>query len=64
MDGNFSMEMPAGFVSALAANSEAMQKFAAYTSEQKMQVLGGAKQIRSKLEMRNYVNQIAEGGMM
>ncbi len=64
MDYNPYAEMPAGFVSALAANSEAMEKFAAYSGEQKKQAVDGAKQIRSKLEMRNYVNQIAEGGMM
>ena len=34
------------------------------TKEQKKQVVDGTKQIRSKLEMRNYVNQIAEGGML
>lgn len=64
MDSNFYGDMPAGFVSALAANSEAMEKFSAYSSEQKRKVLDGTKQLRSKLEMRNYVNQIAEGGML
>ncbi len=64
MDNNPYREMPVGFVSALAANSEAMQKFSAYSSEQKKQVIDGTKHIRSKLEMRNYVNQIAEGGML
>lgn len=64
MDNNFSGAMPAGFVSALAANSEAMESFSKLTHEQKKQVLDGTKHIRSKLEMRNYVNQIAEGGML
>ena len=64
MDDFSSSALPAGFVSALAANTEAMENFSRLTKEQKKQVVDGTKQIRSKLEMRNYVNQIAEGGMM
>ncbi len=64
MDDFSSGALPAGFVSGLAANTEAMESFSKLTKEQKKQIVDGTKQIRSKLEMRNYVNQIAEGGMM
>lgn len=64
MDNNLLSGLPAGFGMALAANAEAMDSFARLSDEQKKKVLDGTQYIRSKLEMRNYVNQIAEGGMM
>ena len=64
MDDNLLNSLPMGFGMALAANSEALESFAKLTQEQKNKVLDGTKHIRSKLEMRNYVNQIAEGGML
>ena len=64
MDNNLPDSLPVGFEMALAANAEAMDSFSKLTREQKKTVLDGAKHIRSKLEMRNYVNQIAEGGML
>lgn len=63
--GNNSLDsLPMGFGMALAANAEAMESFAKLSQEQKNKVIDGTKHIRSKLEMRNYVNQIAEGGML
>lgn len=64
MDNDLLNSLPMGFGMALAANAEAMESFAKLSREQKEKVLDGTKHIRSKLEMRNYVNQIAEGGMM
>lgn len=64
MDNNLLDSLPMGFGMALAANVEAMESFSKLTREQKQKVLDGSKHIRSKLEMRNYVNQIAEGGML
>lgn len=64
MDNDLHDALPTGFGMALAANVEAMESFSKLTREQKQKVLDGAGHIRSKLEMRNYVNQIAEGGML
>ena len=64
MDDSLFNSLPMGFGMALAANAEAMENFAKLSGEQKDKVLDGTKHIRSKLEMRNYVNQIAEGGML
>ena len=64
MDNDLLNGLPMGFGMALAANAEAMVSFAKLSQEQREKVLDGTKHIRSKLEMRNYVNQIAEGGML
>ena len=64
MDNNLLNSLPMGFGMALAANAEALDSFAKLSEEQKKKVLDGTQYIRSKLEMRNYVNQIAEGGML
>ena len=64
MDNNLLNSLPMGFGMALAANAEALDSFAKLSEEQKKKVLDGTQYIRSKLETRNYVNQIAEGGML
>lgn len=51
-------EMPIGFAMALAMNSEAMQKFAALTEEQKQKIIAGTHTVKSKDEMHQYVNDL------
>lgn len=51
-------EMPVGFAMALAMNPEAMQKFSALSKDEKQQVLSGANSVKSRDEMRRYVNTL------
>lgn len=51
-------EMPVGFSMALSMNPDAMQKFATLDETQKQSILAGTHDIRSKEEMRKYVNSL------
>lgn len=51
-------EMPVGFAMALAMNPEAMQKFGALSEEQKQQIIAGTHAVKSRDEMRQYVNNL------
>lgn len=52
--------LPLGF--GLAMNSDAMRGFASLSDEEKKQVIEAARQIRSREEMQQFVNSIAEIG--
>lgn len=54
-------EMPVGFAMALAINPEAMQKFGALSEEQKQQIIAGTHTIKSRDEMRRYVDSLVNG---
>lgn len=54
-------DMPVGFAMALAMNPEAMQKFGAFSEEQKQQIIAGTHAIKSRDEMHQYVDSIAKG---
>ena len=54
-------EMPVGFAMALAMNSEAMQKFATLSEEQKQQIIAGTHTVKSRDEMRRYVDPSVNG---
>lgn len=51
-------EMPVGFSMALSMNPDAMQKFEALDETQKQSILAGTHDIKSKEEMRKYVNSL------
>lgn len=50
--------MPVGFSMVLSMNPYAMQKFATLDETQKQSILAGTHDIRSKEEMRKYVNSL------
>ncbi len=52
-------EMPLGFSFILAQNPEAMQKFAMMSESQKQEVINGTHSIKSKAEMREYVDKLS-----
>lgn len=51
-------EMPIGFSMALAQNPDAMQKFALLDEDKKKQIIDGTHSVKSKQEMREYVNRV------
>lgn len=54
-------EMPVGFAMALAMNPEAMQKFGTLSEEQKQQIIAGTHVVKSRDEMRHYVDSLVNG---
>ena len=46
---------------ALAMNPEAMQKFGALSEEQKQQIIAGTHAVKSRDEMRRYVDSLVNG---
>lgn len=54
-------EMPLGFAMALSRNPEAMQKFSSLGEAQKKQILAGTHTVKSKEEMRRYVDSLVDG---
>ncbi len=54
-------EMPVGFAMALAMNPEAMQKFGTLSEEQKQQIIAGTNAVKSRDEMRHYVDSLVNG---
>lgn len=54
-------EMPVGFAMAFAMNPEAMQKFGTLSEEQKQQIIAGTHAVKSRDEMRHYVDSLVNG---
>ena len=54
-------EMPIGFAMALAMNPDAMQKFGALSEEQKQAIIAGTHTVKSREEMRRYVDSLVNG---
>lgn len=52
-------DMPIGFMMALSENLEAMKKFSMLSEEKKHDIVEGARNVRSRSEMSNYVNRIS-----
>ena len=50
--------IPLGFGMALAQNPDAMDVFSSLTEPQRQQVLNKSRRIRSKAEMRSYVDSL------
>lgn len=55
------MELPLGFGMALAQNETAMQRFESMTQEQKEAIVAQTSNVRSKSEMRAFVDRLASG---
>ncbi|MBE6701911.1 MAG: hypothetical protein E7585_00645 [Ruminococcaceae bacterium] len=51
-------ELPLGFAMALAENPAAMQAFAVLGEEKKREIIAGTHAVRSKAEMRRYVDRL------
>lgn len=54
-------EMPIGFAMELAMNPEAMQKFGTLSEVQKQQIIAGTHAVKSRDEMRHYVDSLVNG---
>lgn len=54
-------EMPVGFAMALAMNPDALQSFSALDEAQKQRIIEGTHAIKSREEMRKYVNSLISG---
>ena len=54
-------EMPVGFAMELAMNPEAMQKFGTLSKEQKQQIIAETHAVKSRDEMRHYVDSLVNG---
>ncbi|MBQ2061370.1 MAG: hypothetical protein II458_01715 [Oscillospiraceae bacterium] len=52
--------LPVGFGMTLAQNAPALRAFAAMSEEEQQAVLEQTKQVRSKIEMRQLVERLAE----
>lgn len=55
------LELPLGFGAALLQNEQAIKTFEALTDDQKQNVIEQTHHIRSKSEMRSFVNRLADG---
>ncbi len=53
-------ELPMGLGMALMQNTEAMNRFSAMTKEQQQQVIEHTKVIRSKQEMKQFVDSLVQ----
>lgn len=51
-------ELPIGFTMALAQHSDILNQFASLPDEEQRAVIEGAKQVKSKEEMRSYVESM------
>lgn len=51
-------ELPLGFSMALAKNTDALQSFSQMSESQKQAVIDGTHNIKSKVEMQEYVNNL------
>lgn len=62
MENNYvnSEGIPMGFGMLLAQNQAAMSRFAGLSKQEKQAVIDGAKAIRSKAEMKDYVNKLGQ----
>ncbi len=59
MDRNLTNgDIPMGFGMALAQNTEALKKFALLSEGQRKSLIEGAHNVKSRQEMREYVNNI------
>lgn len=51
-------EMPIGLTMAFAENLKAFEHFSSLDHAQRQQIIEGARQVRSRQEMREYVNKV------
>ncbi|HHV51017.1 MAG TPA: hypothetical protein PLG48_00005 [Candidatus Avimonas sp.] len=58
-DISFGNDLPLGFGMALAQNPGAMSYFASLSDEEKRKIIEGTRSIKSKQEMRAYVDNLA-----
>ncbi len=56
----FSDDTPAGFRSTMSANRQAMDVFIGLSEAERRALIDGARNVRSKAEMRSYVNRIGD----
>ena len=51
-------DMPQGLGMALSRDIDAMRVFAGLSDEQRLEIINGAREIRSRSQMKNYVRSI------
>ena len=54
-------EIPMGFGMALAQNARALEAFPRLSDLEQQQIIDGTHEIESKQQMKNYVQQLADG---
>ncbi|RGY95693.1 hypothetical protein [Clostridium sp. AM58-1XD] len=54
-------ELPIGFTMELAQHSDILNRFSGLSKEEQESVIDGARQVNSREEMRNYVENIFRG---
>ena len=54
-------EIPMGFGMALAQNAQALEAFSRLSDLEQQQIIDGTHEIESKQQMKNYVQQLADG---
>lgn len=55
-------ELPIGFTMELAQHTDVLNRFSALPDSEKENVINGARQIRSRSEMRHYVEAMFDPG--
>ncbi len=63
MSHGLSKDMPLGLRMALTQNMEAMSRFAELSESEKMAYIQGARQVRSRQEMEQYVRRLTQSGL-
>lgn len=56
----FSDDTPAGFRNTMSVNRQAMDVFIGLSEHERRALIDGARNIRSKAEMKSYVNRIGD----
>lgn len=51
-------ELPIGFTMALAEHSDVLNQFARLSDEEQERIIDGARQVKSRQEMRSYVEHL------
>ena len=54
-------ELPIGFTMELAQHSDILNRFASLPKQEQEQIVNGARNVESRDEMRNYVEQMFRG---
>lgn len=54
-------ELPIGFTMELALHSDMLNKFSSLSKSEQEQIVNGARQVKSRDEMRNYVTNAFTG---
>ncbi len=57
----FKDEFPIGFTMSLAQHSDVLTKFASLSADEQQRIVDGSRQMKSRKEMQNYVENMFQG---